>query len=98
MKNKILILAFAAALSANFALAENFEITADDISWATKSCDKGDMKSCGALAQIYNYGWGRAARSAKGYAVIRQSLQRRRCGVVRKFRHFVSKRRGDAAR
>ena len=58
MKNKILILVFAAALSANFALAENFEITADDISRATKSCDKGDMKLCGALAQIYNYGWG----------------------------------------
>ena len=50
MKNKILILVFAAVLSANFALAENFEITADDISWATKSCDKGDMKLCGALA------------------------------------------------
>lgn len=58
MKNKILILALAAALAVNFALAENFEITADDISWAAKSCDKGDIKACGALAQVYNYGWG----------------------------------------
>ena len=58
MKNKISVLALIAVLSANFALAENFEITADDISWATKSCDKGDVKACGALAQIYNYGWG----------------------------------------
>ena len=58
MKNKISVLALIAALSANFALAENFEITADDISRATKFCDKGDIKLCGALAQIYNYGWG----------------------------------------
>ena len=57
MKNKILVLAFAAAFAANFALAD-FAATADDISRATKSCDKGDMKSCGALAQVYNYGWG----------------------------------------
>ena len=57
MKNKILILALTAAFAANFALAD-FAATADDISRATKSCDKGDMKSCGALAQVYNYGWG----------------------------------------
>ena len=57
MKNKILILALTAALAANFALAD-FVATADDISRATKSCDKGDMKLCGALAQVYNYGWG----------------------------------------
>lgn len=72
MKNKILILALAAAFAANFALAD-FAATADDISRATKSCDKGDIKACGALAQVYNYGW-RAARSAKGCAVIHQSL------------------------
>ena len=37
MKNKISVLALIAVLSANFALAENFEITADDISRVTKS-------------------------------------------------------------
>ena len=57
MKNKILILALVAALAANFALAD-FVATADDISRAPKSCDKGDVKACGALAQVYNYGWG----------------------------------------
>lgn len=57
MKNKILALALTAAPAANFALAD-FAATADDISRATKSCDKGDIKACGALAQVYNYGWG----------------------------------------